>query len=186
MRYTKQMIYDSLVDIMAEKPVSDITTTELCRRADINRNTFYTHYHNPEDVLKQVEKNFTEEILKIAIAKHRAPVIELLTDVCQFIESNRRFCRAVFGLHGDPTFLRSITWLAYDHAIHEWQKLAVGHDKRDLTLLYTFLANGAYGLVQDWVLNDFQEKPEKVAAFLEKGIVGTIHSLQNPSENIAQ
>ena len=38
-RYTKMVLRESLLELMKTKPVVKITTTELCKHADINRNT---------------------------------------------------------------------------------------------------------------------------------------------------
>ena len=50
-RYTRQIIKDSFLDLLKEKPFSKITVTELCRISEINRGTFYLHYYDIDDVL---------------------------------------------------------------------------------------------------------------------------------------
>ena len=57
---TKKILKDALLSLMEEKSINKITPTELCRRANINRNTFYSHYRAPEDILHEME----DEILK--------------------------------------------------------------------------------------------------------------------------
>ena len=61
-RRTKRAIRDALLRLIQEKPVTRVTTTELCAEADINRNTFYAHCATPEDVLAEVEKEFLEDL----------------------------------------------------------------------------------------------------------------------------
>ena len=59
---TKGTIRRTLLSLMGERPVERITTTELCREAHINRNTFYAHYGSPEDVLREVEDELVASI----------------------------------------------------------------------------------------------------------------------------
>lgn len=49
---SKQMIKDALLSLMIEKPFEKISITDIVRRADINRGTFYAHYSNTDEVLK--------------------------------------------------------------------------------------------------------------------------------------
>lgn len=42
--YTKNVIKDALLDALKEKPFEQITVTDVCRRAEITRATYYLHY----------------------------------------------------------------------------------------------------------------------------------------------
>ena len=50
---TKAAISRALFDIILVKNISDITVTELCQKANINRKTFYSHYSNITDVVNE-------------------------------------------------------------------------------------------------------------------------------------
>ena len=50
-RYTRQAIRETLLELMEEKPFSRVTVTEVCRKAEMNRGTFYLHYLDLDDVL---------------------------------------------------------------------------------------------------------------------------------------
>lgn len=50
-RYTRSVIRESLLELMKKTPFEKITVTEICRRAEINRGTFYLHYCDACDVL---------------------------------------------------------------------------------------------------------------------------------------
>ena len=41
---TKRSIRMALTKLLASKPLGEITVTELCKAADINRKTFYNYY----------------------------------------------------------------------------------------------------------------------------------------------
>lgn len=53
---TKELIKKTFAELMNEKKsLSNITVTELVKRANINRGTFYTHYDNLYDVAEDFE-----------------------------------------------------------------------------------------------------------------------------------
>ena len=62
-RYTKRVIKDVYVELLSELPASKITVTEICRRADINRGTFYLHYEGLPNVMDDLENEVYEEIV---------------------------------------------------------------------------------------------------------------------------
>ena len=53
-RYTRQLIRETLLELMREKEFGRITVTEVCKRAELNRGTFYLHYQDLRDVLDDV------------------------------------------------------------------------------------------------------------------------------------
>lgn len=53
-RYTRQLIRDTLLELMQEKGFQRATVTELCKRAELNRGTFYLHYLDLNDVLDDI------------------------------------------------------------------------------------------------------------------------------------
>lgn len=59
-RKTKAQLLQSLMTLMLEKDIKDISVKELSDLADINRGTFYLHYYDTSDVLDDI----LNEILK--------------------------------------------------------------------------------------------------------------------------
>lgn len=50
---TKKHLYNTLLELLEEKPFDKITVTELCDRADTSRITFYTHYKDKKDLFRE-------------------------------------------------------------------------------------------------------------------------------------
>lgn len=50
---TKAALTRALFELLGEKEHEKITITELARRADVDRKTFYLHYHSVEEVLEE-------------------------------------------------------------------------------------------------------------------------------------
>ena len=53
--YTQSVIKEAFVSLLRTRHVSKISVTEICKLADINRGTFYLHYHDPYDLLEKLE-----------------------------------------------------------------------------------------------------------------------------------
>lgn len=62
---TRQTIQNTLGTLMSEKELPDITITELCSRAQINRKTFYRHYRSISDVITEFENELLSDFSDI-------------------------------------------------------------------------------------------------------------------------
>ena len=62
-RYTKKIIQESYLELLDELPIEKVTVTDICRRADINRGTFYLHYENLPCVMDDLENDVYNEII---------------------------------------------------------------------------------------------------------------------------
>ncbi len=59
---TKQAITSAMLALVQEKPCASITVSELAQRADINRKTFYKHYHDTMAVIDEIENELVDKI----------------------------------------------------------------------------------------------------------------------------
>ena len=55
-RKTRSALRRCLSALLLKKPVKDISVRELTELADINRGTFYLHYHDVFDLLQNLEE----------------------------------------------------------------------------------------------------------------------------------
>ena len=46
----------ALIEILKTKPFEFITVSEICKKAGVNRSTFYLHYENTKDLLDETVK----------------------------------------------------------------------------------------------------------------------------------
>lgn len=167
--YTKMFLRDSLLELMKNKPISKITPTELCRHADINRNTFYSHFDSTEDLLHSIENELYEQIRQsIERSLKNGQIPAFLTEVCQAIYNNGDLCKTIFSDYGDKDFLWRIVDLAHDRSIEEWKAMGVKLDDEQLELLYVFSTNGSVAVIQEWMQQGMKYSPEEIAGFIEK------------------
>jgi AcrR family transcriptional regulator len=62
-QYTQSVIKEAFIQLLQKMPVEKISVTEICKIAEINRGTFYIHYQDPYDVLKQIESEYGNKIV---------------------------------------------------------------------------------------------------------------------------
>lgn len=84
---TRRMICDAFLALLDEKNYEKITVTDITKRADINRTTFYNHYPDVYGIVEDLQNNIIKKNLQIIqqleyrnILKNPMPYLESLSD----------------------------------------------------------------------------------------------------------
>lgn len=67
--YTKMVVKDALLELLATLPFEEITVAAVCRQADVTRTTFYLHFNSLTSVLDEV----LDDALRIAESQSADP-----------------------------------------------------------------------------------------------------------------
>lgn len=99
-RRTRAALANALMGLLREKPISSITVKEITERADVNRATFYAHYHDVYDMVTQIRTEATS-LLDTTIAQHANEIKQgefepMLLEVFTYIEENQDLFFAFF------------------------------------------------------------------------------------------
>lgn len=77
---------EALLSLLQEKELNEIAISELCKTADVNRNTFYRHYSIPLDILLEIEDAVFEKLSAVLGKSTNMDDVILLS--CQLLESD--------------------------------------------------------------------------------------------------
>jgi AcrR family transcriptional regulator len=112
-RFTRQVLRDSLVELMKEKSILDISIKEICEGAGVSRSTFYIYYKDQYDLLGQIEEEIFVECDKL-IQKY-APggtllpakeLVALMEAILQYIAGNSNSIQVFMSENGESGFQR--------------------------------------------------------------------------------
>lgn len=177
-RYTKMVIQNSFIKILAEKPLTKVTVKEICELSEINRATFYKHYCDPYDLLDKIESGFLEELENNVNESIYKGFQETITFILTSIKAEGELYKILFSENGDPHFPSRIFASCYK------KYTAVGEDKRFQKLkpseqkwLFYFIAQGCSGILSQWMENGMVEPISEVADFADKIIQNTLITL---------
>lgn len=59
---SQKYIIETFLELRKHKPIEKISIVELCKKADINKSTFYVYYHDIYDLSEQLEDEMVENI----------------------------------------------------------------------------------------------------------------------------
>ncbi|MBQ9507380.1 MAG: TetR family transcriptional regulator C-terminal domain-containing protein [Clostridia bacterium] len=178
--YTKMFLKESLLELMKEKPVDKITPTELCRKANINRNTFYTHYYTPRDVLSEIESEFSTQIidsLQNQFTSEDIAISEMLDEICRIIYEKQEFCKILLSENGDAAFFETIINLGKGVIIEGWRNQGVNLSDEKMEMFFSFIVNGSVALIRKWAASDMKNSPREIAELIQHATYGGINGM---------
>ena len=156
-KYTKKVIRDTFINLLLEKDIKKITVSEICQLSDINRATFYRYYLDVYDLLDKIEEEFVNE-LKNAIPTNNEnyySVSSFSKELLNVFLSNKELVKILFNTNNNVYFLNDILELAYNKCRQKWQTDLPNVNEEDIEYASVFIFNGALGVVNYWVKNDF-------------------------------
>lgn len=176
---TKRMIRDALSELIEEKGFDGITVTDLTRKADINRGTFYLHYRDKYDLLEQSENEIIKEFQEIAKDFNPIDIINFniqneplpfAVEMFEYLEENSSFMKAILGSKGDPTFQIKFKNFMKTNLFEE--KIVKQLKKINMLVpeeyLIAYIISAHLGVIQQWLENGMVQSPREMALILPK------------------
>ena len=178
--YTKMFLKESLLELMKEKPVDKITPTELCRKANINRNTFYSHYYTPRDVLSEIETEVSNQIidsLQNQFTSEDIAISEMLNEICRIIYEKQDFCKILLSENGDAAFFETIINMGKGVILQGWRNQGVSLSDEKMEMFFSYIVNGSVALIRKWAASDMKNSPREVAELIQHATYGGINGM---------
>lgn len=159
--HTKQAIQKSYMNLVATtKNVDSITVSDICKKAGINRTTFYSHYIDLDDLIQSIYEWMMGEFLNVfkdetTSLKHSFDFEKLFIN----IKENQLFYKLYFKLGFD---FKNI------FASHSAADISNKYFKNNKYLDYhiDFFAAGITAIIQKWLARDCKESPKVMAQII--------------------
>lgn len=161
---SKRMLKEALMEMLRETDIYHISIRELCRRADINRTTFYKYYGSQFDLLADMENDLLGFLSK-TITEYSADPIKIIENACRYMERHLEFGRLIINNNVDPLFpqrLFSLTELMEATL----KKRTEQPDEATSEYVYNYITYGAYRIICTWLNKEQRESPEQIAGLL--------------------
>ncbi|MDO4635510.1 MAG: TetR/AcrR family transcriptional regulator [Streptococcus sp.] len=92
---TKQYIKESITQLLKERDLDTITVTMICKKAGINRGTFYLHYIDKYDMIDKLKEERLAALYDIVKNKSNALQYHTIDKVLNYIYTEFDFISAI-------------------------------------------------------------------------------------------
>lgn len=118
---SKKALREALLSLIKTRPLKDVSVTEVCATAGLNRTTFYKYYGDCEDILLEIEKEQLDDYRELMRSKDVFGE-ELISGILSQIEKGREINRTAGGSYFSGGFIDEMASIAKQYAFDSWQK----------------------------------------------------------------
>ncbi len=150
---SRRLIQQALADMLLEKSADKITVTDVVKKADINRGTFYAHYTSIQDLISGIlmeHMQVIKEMVRGSMTEDKAidPRI-IFRHVNHMLSENVDFYRKVLCSGLGERILEQLRQLLLDYLM-EMEPEIGGDDHEYYVFMISFGTGGAIALYRDW------------------------------------
>lgn len=172
---------EALIALLEEKDLEYITVKEICRRAGVNRSTFYLHYETIADLVNEtmetINRRFEsyfprrgEEVLGDLDRRKREELVlvtrEYLLPYLRFIRDNKKVYRAAFRNPGGMQAHARYEALKRHLLSPILDRFEVPGDHHAYYIAYYI--DGIMAIVKEWLRRDCADEVETIAGIIER------------------
>lgn len=153
--YVIEHLTNAMLTLLEEKPIAEISISELCSMAGVGRTSFYRNYEEKEDIIKaHIERLFQGWTDKCKAPD--LPVRDLVLQVFSHFEANREF----YSLLNK----RGLVYLLKDIILD----LCGFNPDQELSAAYSsaYAAFFLYGWIEVWFRRGMRDTAEELIAHL--------------------
>ena len=165
---TKAHLQEALLQLLKEKALDKITISELCKLANINRGTFYLHYHDLSELFGEYFEELTSDLRKAYYEPYVLTdnkIENLHSDMVRIfhhVEKYKGFYKIVFDRKTPLMYYYQLfdTIRTY---LNESVSIDLGEDSE---YMLSFQTNAIIGFIIQWVQSDFDRTPNELNEIL--------------------
>ena len=149
---SRKLINEALADLLTEKPLDKITVTDVVKRADINRGTFYAHYRDIPDVVDHLIQQTFSAIRDAMIAQTEMPSnmgLVFLTAIQTILEEDLSFYRKILNSSASSLMQEQLVSIVLDFLVEHKDRFYQG-SQEEYQIAIRFCAGGLSNLYRDW------------------------------------
>ena len=118
---TKNALYNTLMDLMKAKSFEEIKVSDICNAALINRSTFYAHYNDKYELLKDAIDNLKNSLIEelnknVKTSNTKEYYLEMISILLNHIEEKRSIYQQIM-LNNRNSIMVDILYDVLDHDI---------------------------------------------------------------------
>lgn len=154
---TKRAIHQAFVQLMTEKPIDDISVTEIANLADINRKTFYNYYSGVYQLVDEIENEmvdcFAELIETIDFENVIANPSDVFDKFFKVVSENVSIIDSLFS----PGSNSALAYKILEKMIEITRDAALKHftmEPERIECIVRFIFAGEIAVYQDWFHSD--------------------------------
>ena len=167
-RMTKKLIKDAYLELLETNPSEKTSVTDICRKADVNRSTFYMYYEDPITLRQDIENDLMEQIP--VLSKMPSEItsdeqfVAILESFFTYIKDNDRMFRILITQSDNRVFNRRLI----DAVLRKYHVESQSGNPLLAKYEYVFIISGVIGLLGAWMEGNYPISARKFSEMVLK------------------
>lgn len=156
---TKELIYETFVELLSQKPFDKITVKDIVETCDINRNTFYYYYSDIYDLLEEIFKK--ELNILVEAHKNGRSWAAAFIKVAHVAYSHKKIINNICSSRSYD-YLENYMYKACKNIMIEavqFQAKDMNVPEEDIDFIASFYEYAFVGILSEWFRTGMREDP---------------------------
>lgn len=167
---TRDLLQQAVFALTVEKGFAAVTVRDIAQRARVNRSTFYRHYLDKHDLLRQYLDALEAEIVQAAAAPASDAVPAGLFLLIKQVQAHADFFRIMLGENGDQAFTHRFRQLAQNRYRLLFERVGSASDPTapPIEMTLSYISYAGVGAILWWLEHQQPSSPEALAQWLRE------------------
>ena len=167
---TKNLIYNTLIELMKDKTFEEIKVSDICNKALINRSTFYSHYEDKYDLLVDFINSLKDEFV-IELNKNSSNLntkeyyIELIKIFLNHIEDRKEMYTSIMINNRNSIMMDILLSVVNNDLLKKMSKDEFKSSIPD-DIIVKFYLGGVINLGVEWLKDNTKYSKEEIINYL--------------------
>ena len=152
------------VSLLQTKELSQITVSDICKKAGLNRTTFYANYLDIYDLADKIKEHLENEMKQLYQEEYENRF------------NSNDYLKLFRHIKDNPLFFKTYFKLGYDNnykvVLYDYELAKKYFDDKHIEYHIEFFKNGLNAVLKKWLENDCAETPEEIAEIIQSEYQG--------------
>jgi len=184
---TKRAIHDAMTKLLADKPIDEITVTELSEAAEINRKTFYNYYSSvymvAEEMEDEIVARFEETLRRIDFDTLLKDPQTTFNTLARLITSDLDFYGNILTNRNQVIFLQKIITSLKERVMTQYAT-QISAEEELVEYVLEYIVAGMVSVYQRWFISgmktDIEILSRQISTLAVYGIAALLEEENGP------
>ncbi len=153
-RESIEKIEKAFVEMLQTQELSEITVSDICKKCELNRSTFYANYVDVYDLADRIKATLEKEVMALYGLEMEEPF------------EGHDYLRLFRHMKENQLFYKTYFKLGYDERnpikLYDMNRAAEDFDNRNIDYHIAFFRSGFNAIVKMWLQGGCRETPEEM------------------------
>ncbi|WP_376797289.1 TetR/AcrR family transcriptional regulator [Thermogemmatispora sp.] len=167
---TQNLLAQALLALIAEKGYEAITIRDITERADIGYATFFRHYRDKDELLRDVADVVINELLDILLGQQPGSDPGTLGQlIFRYVADHSQVVRVLLGSRGPASLVQHVIQRGSENVLRQHQPRPDSPVPAEIAAHH--LVASSIALIQWWIEHDMPYSPERMGEIYRQLIV---------------